>query len=284
MTERFRLLGVECEALELEDLNSIVAAAASADGKVVVANHNLNSVRLSHKHDEVREFYRSAGHIHIDGMPLVWAGRLLGYPITRRHRVTYVDWLPPLMSLADREGWRVFYLGGKPGVAESGAARLRQQFPDLRMRTHHGYFPASEDADVLDVIRSFDPHILFVGMGMPRQEAWILRNLPRIRARVILQAGACIDYVAGAIPTPPRWAGRLGLEWAFRLASEPRRLSRRYLVEPWFVLALLMRDVFNRRLRGTRRGATTSSRTLTRLEGSGTCETEGHNPVSKPAR
>jgi N-acetylglucosaminyldiphosphoundecaprenol N-acetyl-beta-D-mannosaminyltransferase len=81
-----------------------------------------------------------------------------------------------------------------------------------------------------------------VGMGMPRQELWIEANLDAIQAKIILATGAVLDYVAGVIPTPPRWSGPLGLEWAFRLAAEPRRLASRYLIEPWTLLRVIARD------------------------------------------
>jgi len=79
-------------------------------------------------------------------------------------------------------------------------------------------------------------------MGMPLQENWILDNLPDLEADVILPSGACFDYLAGEIPIPPRWMGRVGLEWLYRLGSEPRRLWRRYLVEPWFVAGLALKE------------------------------------------
>jgi N-acetylglucosaminyldiphosphoundecaprenol N-acetyl-beta-D-mannosaminyltransferase len=82
-----------------------------------------------------------------------------------------------------------------------------------------------------------------VGMGMPRQEYWVLDNLRNIQANVILTAGACLDYVAKAAPTPPRWIGHLGLEWLYRLLSDPVRLWRRYLLEPWFILKLLFQEI-----------------------------------------
>jgi N-acetylglucosaminyldiphosphoundecaprenol N-acetyl-beta-D-mannosaminyltransferase len=84
-------------------------------------------------------------------------------------------------------------------------------------------------------------------MGMPRQEWWILDNLDRISANIVLQAGACFDYVAGEVPLPPRWMGQLGLEWLYRLVSEPGRLWRRYLVEPWSLLIPAGSDLFHRR-------------------------------------
>ena len=87
-----------------------------------------------------------------------------------------------------------------------------------------------------------------VGMSMPRQERWVLDNFERLNTNAILTAGATLDYAAGAVPTPPRWAGKLGLEWLFRLVAEPKRLWRRYLVEPWFLFFLLVADIFKVRV------------------------------------
>jgi N-acetylglucosaminyldiphosphoundecaprenol N-acetyl-beta-D-mannosaminyltransferase len=103
----------------------------------------------------------------------------------------------------------------------------------------------SENKSVLQQIADFQPHLLMVGMGMPRQELWIEANLNAIQANVILATGAVLDYVAGVIPTPPRWSGPLGLEWAFRLASEPKRLTPRYLIEPWTILRVIARDMLS---------------------------------------
>jgi N-acetylglucosaminyldiphosphoundecaprenol N-acetyl-beta-D-mannosaminyltransferase len=244
---RVTLLGVEVEPLTMADLNALIAQAATENRRSIIANHNLHSVYLYHHDPKMRVFYERASHIHVDGMPLVFLGRLLRLPLRREHRVSYVDWIRPLMSEAARQGLRVFYVGSRPGIADEGAAELRRDLPDLQIDTRHGYFAATAgeaNTQVLAGIRAFRPHILMVGMGMPRQEHWILDNLDDLNVPVILTAGACMDYVAGAIPTPPRWMGRWGLEWLHRLASDPIRLWTRYLVEPWFVLRLFIQDLF----------------------------------------
>ena len=96
---------------------------------------------------------------------------------------------------------------------------------------------------MMAAIKEYRPHLLILGMGMPRQEHWLFDHLEQLPETAILNAGAAIDYVAGAVRTPPRWAGRFGLEWLFRLAAEPDRLWRRYLVEPWYILGLFLRDL-----------------------------------------
>ncbi len=244
--ESLTLLGVEVNPFTISQLNNLITQAVIHNKKWIIANHNLHSIYLYHREPEMRQIYALAKVIHIDSMPLLQWGKLLGYPLEKDQRVTYVDWLSPLLSLAEKQNWRVYYLGGKPGVAATAAGMLKKNFPGLTVQTYHGYFQknGSENEKVIEAIRSFHPHILMVGMGMPIQEKWIVQNLDQLSVNVILTVGACFDYIAGAIPSPPRWMGRMGLEWLYRLISEPGRLWRRYLVEPWFLLPFLINDIF----------------------------------------
>ncbi len=254
--KRYSFLGVEMDALTIDEVDRLIASAVVADEHWIIANHNLHSVYLYHHDERIRRFLASARYVHIDGMPLVLIGRALGFPLKRIHRITYVDWIRPLLTEAQQNGWRVFYLGSQPSVVERAGPILRAEFPRLEVELRHGYFdtqPGSlENREVLEQVRRYRPHILMVGMGMPRQEHWILDNMPELPANIILNAGACLDYLAGAVPTPPRWMGRMGLEWLYRLVSEPRRLWRRYLVEPWYIARLLLRDIWCLRIRPSR--------------------------------
>lgn len=215
----------------------------------MIANHNLHSIYLARRDPQMRAYYAAARAAHIDGMALVVWGRLLGYPLRREQRVTYIDWIRPLMAAAARHDWRVFHVGGRPGVGERAAETLRREVPGLQLRTHHGYFDPQVDEieRLLSEIADERPNLLLVGMGMPRQERWVVENLGRLQANVILTCGACFDYLAGVVPTPPRWVAGLGLEWLYRLLSEPRRLWRRYLLEPWALLPAMIEDLRRRR-------------------------------------
>jgi N-acetylglucosaminyldiphosphoundecaprenol N-acetyl-beta-D-mannosaminyltransferase len=217
----------------------------------MIANHNLHSIYLYHHCDAMRRYCDRADRIFIDGMALVLLARIVGIPLRREHRFTSVDWLEPLMRLAGANGWRVFLLGSRPGVAAAAGEALRRNVPSFEFDSASGFFDTApeslENETVLARIDQFRPDILLVGMGMPRQERWILENRDRVSATVIMNLGAIFDYLAGEIPTPPRWMSRLGLEWLGRLIAEPRRLGRRYLVEPWSLLPLLARDLVRRR-------------------------------------
>jgi N-acetylglucosaminyldiphosphoundecaprenol N-acetyl-beta-D-mannosaminyltransferase len=252
MTVRFQLLGVEVEALSMAELNAIVADAVENRRRIIVGNHNLHSIYQYHHDAKMRFFYAVADRIHVDGMAVIGLGRLLGAPLRRDHRVTYVDWMASLAKEAAEQGWRIFYLGSRPGVAERGAEALRRSYPGLKIETAHGFFdpdPSSSEAQaVASRIEACRPNLLITGMGMPRQEHWIVDHLGKLQANVILNGGAALDYFAGVVPTPPRWAGRFGLEWLFRLVAEPRRLWTRYLVEPWFIAYKLMVEIISRRL------------------------------------
>jgi N-acetylglucosaminyldiphosphoundecaprenol N-acetyl-beta-D-mannosaminyltransferase len=240
-------LGLTIQPRSMCEMNKVVEEGIRERRKLIISNHNLHSVYLFHKNKKVREFYARVHFTYLDGMPLVALGRLYGYPLQRDQRVTNADWTVPLLELATARGWRVFYLGSRKEVAEKSVGQLRNRCPGLQIEASDGYFDArcgsAENEAVIERINAYRPDLLMVGMGMPRQEFWTQENYGRLEAHVILSSsGAALDYIAGVVPTPPRWAGRLGLEWMFRLVNEPRRLFTRYLIEPWYILLILVLD------------------------------------------
>jgi len=233
-----------------QQLKAVIIESVSEHRGSIIANHNLHSLYLYHHDAGVRGFYANAAAVHIDGMSLVFIANLLGLPLTRAQRLTPLDWIRPLLAEAERRNWRVFYLGARPGVAARGAALLRAEFPALEIESAHGYFDAqregAENRAVVETINRFRPDLLLVGMGMPRQERWILENREALDAGAIFNVGGLMDYLAGATATPPRWLGHMGLEWLFRLLSNPRRFGKRYLIEPWFVCKLFLAELLRK--------------------------------------
>jgi N-acetylglucosaminyldiphosphoundecaprenol N-acetyl-beta-D-mannosaminyltransferase len=251
-SERFRMLGVEVDALTLSGLTGLLAETVARGDRIFVANHNLHSVYLYHRCGPMRELYARAVRTLIDGMPLIMLGRGLGLRLRRQHRLATLDWIDPVMAQAAACGWRVFVVGGRPGVAERGAEVLRGRHPGLRIDTASGYFditPGGDDTrDMIRRINAAQPQLLLVGMGMPRQELWLRDHLEQLDANAVFNVGAVMDYIAGEIPTPPRWTGQLGVEWLFRLLTTPARTARRYLIEPWALTPLLVQDLASRHI------------------------------------
>jgi N-acetylglucosaminyldiphosphoundecaprenol N-acetyl-beta-D-mannosaminyltransferase len=216
---------------------------------LLVGSVNLHTAYCHKADPTVRQFFQTADLVYVDGMPIIWWLKGLGVEAAIRHRATFADWLPSLMARARDEGWRVYYLGNRPGVTAKVAACFRERLPGLQIRAAHGHFnqtPNSpENIAVVEGINAFDPDILLVGMGIPQEQRWNLANAAHLNARVIQVCGGTADLFASVIPFAPRWLGRLGLEGAFRLVTRPHRVWRRYLVEPHFLLDLAARDLWH---------------------------------------
>lgn len=246
--DRIRILGAEMDPMTRDEVMAFTSARVAAGQKALVANHNLHSLALLGRDPEMARFYGLADLVEIDSMPLVAWGRLLGRSVGREHRNTYLDWREDFWRLAAENRWRVFHLGCKPGVGVQAIKVLSGRWPGVTFAERNGYFDTvgADNEAVLAQITAFAPNILFVGMGMPRQERWILANWDRLPTAVVFPIGAAFDYEAGAVPTPPRWAGRLGLEWMARFLVEPGRLFHRYFVEPWALVPAMVRDLTRR--------------------------------------
>ncbi|HEV2082016.1 MAG TPA: WecB/TagA/CpsF family glycosyltransferase [Brevundimonas sp.] len=245
--ERVTVLGESMDLVRPEEVMLWMRRWIGDGRKAVVANHNLHSLALMRSTPELRRFYQRADLIEVDSRPLLAFARLLRLAARPMHRCTYLDWRDHFWSLADRENWRVFYLGGAPGVAEEAARRIGRARPGAVIGARHGHFDAAagsaDNADILGEIARFRPNVLMVGMGMPRQELWIADHLDALPDCVVLNVGAAFDYEAGVQKAAPRWMGRLGLEWLFRLVADPARLFHRYVVEPWALAGPALADV-----------------------------------------
>ncbi len=247
-----RLLGQTMDMVKAEEVLHFIANHVAQGKRAIVANHNLHSLALLRSHPELQAFFDKADLVEVDSRPLlVWA-KLTGRKRAKAfHRCTYLDWRDDFWEIAHVHRWRVFYLGGAPGVAAAAAANIGRTRPGALIAVRDGFFdttPGSAEASsVVEEINAFRPDVLMVGMGMPRQELWIHRHYDLLAPCVVLPVGAAFDYEAGVQRAAPRWMGRLGLEWLFRLAADPKRLFHRYCIEPWRLIGLLGRDLVESR-------------------------------------
>ena len=236
----------------LEDYLEVARRAVASGEPCTVLYHNLHSLYCWYRSEELRRHYDGAT-VLVDGMPVIGLLRLAGIPATREQRLTYVDLVMPLLRLARDEGWRVFHVGQSADVQARALARVRRDLPGIDVRGRDGFFDqtagSAESTDVIDEINAHGTDLLLVGFGAPRQEAWLHAHRARIRAPAAFACGACMEYVAGEVATPPRWLGPLGLEWTWRLAENPKRFGFRYLVEPVALGVMIARGVLRDALR-----------------------------------
>lgn len=184
---------------------------------------------------------RNADLVYCDGYGVRLAARVLNMPVP--HRMTGADWIWGLATLCERSDQPIYLLGSEPPIAREAAARLRRWYPQLDVvGAHHGFFDldSPHNERVIEDINAHGPAIVLVGMGTPKQELWVDRYADRLDGAVVWTVGALFDYVSGHMPRAPRWLADNGLEWIFRLAIEPQRMWRRYLLgNPVFLSRVL---------------------------------------------
>ncbi len=232
------LCGIRVDALELSDLFTILEDAVMQRVKILIFNHNLHSLYLFKTNPSFASAYALANWVYVDGLPIIWMGRAAGLPLEAKNRITLLDCFESVLSQAAIHKWRVFYLGSNEETLNQGLAILRGKQPSLLIEGHHGFFLQEQGGSqkIIEQINEYRPDILFVGMGMPLQETWLASHLDELDASTIFTSGATMDYLTGHSYRPPAWAGPLGLYGIFRLFSDPRRLWKRYLVEPIYLM------------------------------------------------
>ncbi len=220
---------------------------------------NLHYAMLTDAHPALRAVNARAAFVLPDGMPMVWYSRCIGLALPER--VAGSDLVYLLSERAAARGHRVFLLGGEPGVAQTAAKILADRYPDLQivgtesppLRT----WTAEENAELIARIRSARPDLLLAALGQPKGELWLDEHCQQMGVPACVQVGASLDFVAGKARRAPKWTHRIGLEWAYRALSEPRRLGPRYIRNAAFLLKAVLRDA--RAWLGTRVGDRTAS-------------------------
>lgn len=243
-TREITLFGYRLHPMEGEEVIERIAEAVGKRQRLILANLNLHGMAVMYDSPGMARLHAQPDcQVIIDGMPIVFlANLLLKANLERSKRTTSLDFYDDLFSVANAEGWKIAYIGGRQWVIDVGLAKLQARHPQLQIEGRNGYFdisdftPGSVHSEILDWLRDYSPDIVIVGMGMPRQEEWIEAVQRLVDARVFMPTGAYLDYQVGVQHTPPRWLGQYGLEWLYRLLRSPYRLAYRYLIEP-FVLA-----------------------------------------------
>ena len=192
----------------------------------------------------VAELFRSADSINADGQPIVTLSRLLSHtPLPER--VATSDLFPAVARLAGRAGVTFYLLGGNETANRAAAENALAAYPGLRVvGRRNGYFSPAEEPAIVDEIARLAPDILWIGLGVPLEQHFCVRNLAKLRGvGIVKTSGGLFDFLALAKPRAPLWMQRLGFEWLFRMMAEPRRLALRYLITNPHALFVLARDL-----------------------------------------
>ncbi|MEX2287765.1 MAG: WecB/TagA/CpsF family glycosyltransferase [Planctomycetaceae bacterium] len=249
MNKKVQLFGALIDAMRMPEAVARLMDwihSGSDRGCRYVVTPNIDHARLLHENSSFRDAYAVADMTLADGMPIVWASRLLRKPLPER--VTGADLVPALFSAADESRpLRVFLLGAGPGVAERAAVKVMSRWPHVVVTGT--YSPPmgfeknpDENEAILQRIAAAGCDVVVVGLGAPKQELWVHKHREQIEAHVAFCVGATIDFLAEEKPRAPMWMQRSGLEWCYRLLSEPRRLFRRYAHDAWLFPQLVWRE------------------------------------------
>jgi N-acetylglucosaminyldiphosphoundecaprenol N-acetyl-beta-D-mannosaminyltransferase len=238
------IFGINLTPITLKDLIHVVTGAETRQPPVVISGHNLHSVYLFHTDAKVRSFYESSQIILADGFP-IW---ISSYSFKARSfstvRLGSTDWLPKVFDAAP-SGFRIAVVGATQTSNRDFVNKHSTGWPNLVIKGWQGHnIDAVDLIDVAQEIQDFEPNLTLVGLGMPNQEIFVNDLLSMLPAGVIATVGGAIDQLSGYQRNAPRFLGKLGIEWLFRLVTQPRRLWRRYLVEPLILVSVLSKYHF----------------------------------------
>lgn len=244
------LAGVRVDAVDGHGAKDLLRPLLEEPGCHHVVTAHLQYLRQAASDAHLRQIVNTAALVVPDGMPVVWAGKVSGAPVSQR--VTGHDLVQALVELSASEGVSLFFLGAAPGIGEQAARSLRQRYPSVRIVGVYTppicTYPFPEEANrrMVETINSSGADALLVALGCPKQDLWIAAHREELRVSVAVGVGCVLDVIAGATRRAPGWLQAAGLEWLCRLYQEPRRLWRRYLLDAAFLSRLLFRSALAR--------------------------------------
>jgi len=226
--------------LSVLDLHNFIFKKINNNEKSFIGNLNIHAANISYSNILFRSYLNNCDIVFCDGKGIQLGAWILNKPIPKQ--ITYHTWMWELLKFCNENNFSLFFLGSKKGIAEKAIEKIRLEYPNLRLDSHHGYFNKEniENDTVINQINSFRPNILIVGFGMPLQEFWIERNHSKINTNIFLNGGAYLEWISGNQKQAPAWMTTMGFEWLYRLIFSPIRLFNRYVIgNPLFLLRIL---------------------------------------------
>jgi N-acetylglucosaminyldiphosphoundecaprenol N-acetyl-beta-D-mannosaminyltransferase len=249
MNERITLMGCAIDNLTMDETLQTVEGFIRSGRPHQHVAVNVDKLVKASRDPDLRRIINDCALVNVDGMPVVWASRLLGRPL--KERVTGCDLFEALMRRAGERGWRVFLLGAREEVVSRVASMYRHRYPNLVLAGYrNGYWKdGAEEADVVEQIRAAHPHLLFVAISSPKKEQFLGRWQAGMKVPFAMGVGGTFDVAIGHVRRAPQWMQKSGLEWFYRFLQEPRRMFRRYFIDDMAFIWLFIKVL---KLKGAR--------------------------------
>ncbi|WP_075982973.1 WecB/TagA/CpsF family glycosyltransferase [Bacillus massilinigeriensis] len=230
------ILGIPFVSTSFDHMASLLSERVERKEKTFVVTANPEIVMFAKEDDTYESYLESADYIVPDGNGILLAGKILHKPV--EERITGYDLTVELLSRGNKNGWKVYLLGGQEEVNQKAVANIKLTYPNVQVvGSHNGFFDWADD-DIQQQISSTEPDLVFVALGVPKQEKWIAENLNRFSKGIFIGVGGSIDVIAGEVKRAPMFWQRLKLEWLYRLLKQPSRW-RRMLALPRFVIKVV---------------------------------------------
>lgn len=203
----------------------------------MVVTADASAVVIARDDCELQSIINEADLVTPDSTGILWGAKHFGTPLIER--VSGADMVEQLCIKANEKGYSVFLLGSAPGITDTAAENLKSRYPNLHIAgTHHGYFKDGDSSEVIRMIKESKPDMLFVAMGIPMQEKWIKNHMDELGVPVSMGVGGTFDVISGNVKRAPMWMRNHGLEWIYRLISNPRKIGK-VMTLPIFMMMVL---------------------------------------------
>lgn len=231
--QKVDILGVRVDSLTMDEAVGQIAQYIADRAGVLIATANAEMIMRATKDHHLRDILNEAALVVPDGAGTVWAAHHLGHPMPER--VAGYDLAQNLMRCAPERGYRIFFFGSAPGVADKAKAKAERLYPGIQIvGTRNGYFTESDEEEIVRQIREAKPDILLAALGVPKQEKWLHKYQSTLEVPVSIGVGGTFDVMAGVMKRAPLWMQKARLEWLFRGLLQPKRAGR-LLALPHFV-------------------------------------------------
>lgn len=238
------VLGVPIARLKFNEISNVLVSLIKRPGKKTIFYADAHSLWVANQDCKYKRILLDATLVYPGGIGPVWASKIISKRKSLIERMTTPDFIDQIFSVVQDRGWKIYFLGGTKEVVEKTVKSVLRKFPRIRIVGYHdGYFNAGEERLIVKELNFKKPKIIFVGMGLPKQEKWVTANKDKVNVEVFFTVGGMFDMISGTIPRAPIWMQDLGLEWLFRLVQEPRRLWRRYTLGNLGFLYLVLKEL-----------------------------------------